>query len=284
MGYFFETSPMEKHIIYSMDKHILLRRIQSDFISRSIYLAHDFKSTLTAVKFDGNIYFAYITTEDTIDLRHVSTSDYILRIKPDEKHRIDDAKLTFFNNNLIVVFSSKETESGMWALDCVVLNDSMYGNTLTINDTSNEAFRTITKGLTNRPKFSLLNTDKHLLINVKNGEKYQLLELKRDLSVFSHDEMKNSIEQQNHLYLDKINKLQEDVNQLQQANLLLMNKISEFSEDNKKLMADLENTKKALTIREAQIESAKKQYNELMDVASKYRDEAIKWRMKLTNR
>ena len=102
------------------------------------------------------------------------------------------------------------------------------------------------------------------------------------MSVFSHDEIKTSMEQQNHLYLDKINKLQENVNQLQQANLLLMNKISELSEDNKKLMNDLENTKKALTIREAQIESAKRQYNELMDVASKYRDEAIKWRMKLT--
>lgn len=41
----------------------------------------------------------------------------------------------------------------------------------------------------------------------------------------------------------------------------------------------LDDTKKALAIREAQIESAKRQYNELMEVATRYRDEAAKWRL-----
>ena len=284
MGYFFETSPTVKHILYSMDKHILLRRIQSDYISRAVYLTQDFKSDLTAVKFDDNIYYAYITTKDTIVIKHISMNDCILRIEPDERHSVCDAQITFFNNNLIVVFSSKETESGLWAVEYVVVTDSLSDRTLTVDATTKETFRYIANGLTYMPQVSLLNTGEHLLISIRNGVSYQLSEFKKDMTVFSHDERWSSMEQQNQLYLDKIKKLQEDIIKLQQANLLLMNKISELSEDNKKLLEDLDNTKKALTIREAQIESAKKQYNELMDVASKYRDEAIKWRMKLTNR
>ena len=41
-----------------------------------------------------------------------------------------------------------------------------------------------------------------------------------------------------------------------------------------------EKAKQEISQRDAIIESAKRQYNELMDTATKYRDEAIKWRGK----
>ena len=47
-----------------------------------------------------------------------------------------------------------------------------------------------------------------------------------------------------------------------------------------KLLHEISRLQKELSIRDTMLESAKHQYNELMETATKYREEAIKWRSK----
>ncbi|MBR1598724.1 MAG: hypothetical protein IJ661_07440 [Lachnospiraceae bacterium] len=171
---------------------------------------------------------------------------------------------------------------------------------------------TILEAIPYRPHFSVLNTNAHLMLDINSDGKDYLWEITSDFKLVSHNDINETLKQQSVWQLDKIGSLQEDVDMLQQASSLMMNKINSLLNENEQLRNEntrlqdegsrlspvikekedklralsdsLNETQKALTIREAQIESAKKQYNELMDVAEKYRDEAIKWRTALMSK
>ena len=65
-------------------------------------------------------------------------------------------------------------------------------------------------------------------------------------------------------------------------NSQLVSKLSLMDENalTDKHLSEISRLQKELSIRDAMLESAKHQYNELMDTATKYREEAIKWRNK----
>lgn len=171
---------------------------------------------------------------------------------------------------------------------------------------------TIIENISYRPHFSVLNTNAHLMLDINSDGKDYLFEITSDFKLVSHNEINDALKQQSVWQLDKISQLKEDIDMLQQASSLMMNKINSLLNENEQLrnkntrlqyesarlspvikekedkirsLSDsLNETQKALTIREAQIESAIKQYNELMDVAERYRDEAVKWRTALMSR
>lgn len=171
---------------------------------------------------------------------------------------------------------------------------------------------TIIENTSYRPHFSVLNTNAHLILDINGDGKDYLWEITSDFKLVSHNEINEALKQQSVWQLDKISQLKEDIDMLQQASSLMMNKINSLLNENEQLRNEnkrlqdegsrlspvikekedkirslsdsLNETQKALTIREAQIESAIKQYNELMDVAERYRDEAIKWRTALMSK
>lgn len=340
MDQIFQTGVNQKHIIYSIDEHIMARRIQADAVSRPSYLANDFSHSLSSTIYNNIIYYSYISTEGVLNLRHIYSSTPLFRLGADASCRYEDVFITTFNNHLILFYCINDLTSPTWDVMYIpspetvnpaepVSNHNPAGHSELAFEhyssvtskplsthyptESDESFsKHIMKGLTHLPHISIFNTEAHLILSIQCADEKHLLELSSDMSIISHDGINDNMEQQSKRHLEKINELQGDIDSLQNASSLMMNKISSLLEENEqlkndhsdlkernsscthmlsekeeeiqKLSASLNETKKALTIREAQIESAAKQYNELMEVASRYRDEAAKWRMKLAVR
>lgn len=301
MDHIFQTGLNQKHVLYTIDNHIIIRRIQSDTMSRPSYLTHDFMSSLSSTIYNDIIYYAYITTEGVLSLRHIYSSVQLFGLTGDDSCRYEQAFITTFNSHLLLFYCINNLSASTWDIKYILSPESA--------PSPESASENVLTGLIYPPTLSVLNTETHLILSIRGTEEKHILELSPELSLISHDEINDNMERQSHRQLERISELQSDVDNLQKASNLMMSKISSLLEENEKLRkeysglkeddnsyaqelaekeekirslsASLNETKKALTIREAQIESAKKQYNELMDVAERYRDEAIKWRMKL---
>lgn len=319
MDHIFQTGHNQKHLLYSMGEHIVLRRIQSKFLPRPTYLAHDFNDKLCGALLDSTIYYAYLTVNDTLSVRSTASEQPLYVFQTDECHHYKQPELTAFHAHIVLLYCVENPLNMSWDVCYAIfpgsreVNSSGFsGNETADALTGDIVFKDIITGLTGKPRLSVLNTDTHLIVDIQEGNENHMWELTSDLSLISHDEIQGTLKQQSIWQLDKIRELTEDMGKLQQASNLMMNKISSLLEENealrkecaslkdeqnkylsklkeqgeklKSMSASLNETNKALTIREAQIESAKQQYNELMDVAQKYRDEAIKWRMKLVAR
>lgn len=315
MDYIFQTTPGQKHMLYSMGDQVVLRRVSSDFISRPVNLTRDYSASLTGVVHNNIIYYAYITKDGTIDVRHVGSNSHIFRVIGDKAHLLYNPVLTSLNKHLILFFCQENSGEHTWSTGYIILDDEMTtpdtSTTYNVDCPSSEDitsdiddagsnmpsnvvhYNHILTAVAYRPVLSVINIDSHLLINVRVKEysKNHIFDLSPDLSLTSYDEINAASKEQSRFQMKRIDELQSNIETLQQAGSNMMNKISSLLQENdalrkkcSSLHEENSNTKKALTIREAQIESAKKQYNELMNVAERYRDEAAKWRMKLTAR
>ena len=304
MDLIIQSGTEHKHMLYSIGEHVVIRRLQSEFISRPTYLAHDFAKDLYGVNTGNTILYSYITINDTLTLKDIYEKTPILQFEADECHRYQQAYMTIFNGYIVLIFCVYDQGSSRWDIKYLTYSQKTAPS---------ESIKTHeAASYDNRPHFSILNTGTHLMIDINAEGEDSLWEITSDLELVSHNEINGTLKQQSIWQLDKIESLQDEVDKLKQASSLMMNKISSLLSENEQLKKDntalkhensvydpalkeheqklselsssLNETKKALTIREAQIESAKKQYNELMDVAQKYRDEAVKWRMALASK
>ena len=214
MDYIIQTDENAKHMIYTMGRHIIMRRLQAESVSQPRLLAGDYSSSLCAVFFDHSIYYAYITVNNSFCVRCTSSH----------------APLLLLDSGSHLLQGKIAEPAGIDDLQPESLNEMENKDTLQSN----------------------LITE----LEKKNTSQSELI---------------NELEKKNTTQAELITNLQEDKDNLQQACNLMMNKISALLEEN-------ESNKKALSIRDSQIESAKSQYNDLMIVAEKYRDEAAKWR------
>ena len=303
MDFIFQTGHNQKHLLYTMGEHIIMRRIQADFLSRPVYLAHDYADHLYGTFLDHNIYYSYITINEELTIKSISSEQPVFQLGADDLHRYVQAQIVSFNGHIILLYTVHNPSDNKWDVRYAVINSPASENI------SSEIYDLLCD-LSCKPVFSVLNTGSHLIINIHSDDNNSLWRLSSDSEFISHDDISDTFKQQTMFRLDKISPIHEDAGKLQQASNLMMNKISSLLDENdnlKKELSDLNEekclyspklseqegklksltdslieTKKALSIREAQIESAKKQYNELMDVAQRYRDEAIKWRMKFS--
>ncbi len=264
MYFIFDLSKDNKLIFYSTGVHIALRRIQTDFISRPTYIAHNHASTLNAAINEHTVYFSYLTTAgrlavgrliihgfdniaaqtltgDNAETQNTTEYNYSARRHQGAAPRNYDLKMMELSADLSEIVSDSTSTS--------IKED---------NRVLQEKLSTYVERL---------KTTEH-----KADESKKLMVIQ---------EQKNEeLEKQCVLHLQRISELEE----FEQQARKYPQKISELEHQLEDIKNKADKLQKALVIREAQIESAKNQYNELMHVAESYRDEAIKWRSRLSAR
>ena len=242
MDYIIQTDENAKHMIYTMGRHIIMRRLQAESVSLPRLLAGDYSSSLCAVFFNHSIYYAYITVNNSFCVRCTSSSAPLLLLESEDEKMPGPADIL------------KSKEYTQQEFNNVPKNNSRaHAELIDEPENRNHSQSELIKELENK--------------NQSQSELIEELENKNQ----SQSELIEELENKNTTQTELITKLQEDKDNLQQACNLMMNKISTLLEEN-------ESNKKALSIRDSQIESAKSQYNDLMIVAEKYRNEAAKWR------
>ena len=286
---------------------MLTRRIQGQLISRPILLSKDYAASLNAVMINDTLYYSYIDINGSLCVRIPSLQEPVFRLDNCENHEYLSPCLTLINKRLVLLFC-----------DCV--NDiKKSGNTvLNDNDSSENKYRiryvispeksnnALTSDLninfSSAVQISIIKTCSDNLICICCDGEFHLLGFADDFSIISYCSDTQNVLKTKDAQIKQIEEKLADTNtliktmkteiankdmQIEAMKNEIVNKDICLETTKTELVgrdSQIETIKKELSIRNAQIESAKIQYNELMDVATRYKDEATKWRMRLASK
>ena len=263
MDLIIQTGLDRKHMLYSTGNQIIMRQLRPEFVSRPTVLVRDFAGELSGAYTEETILYSYITLNGSLILRDISDSTPIIQLNADGCHKYEQAHMTIFKGQIVLIFCSYDPTDNSWAVKYIThspvrntsgnytssaTNENRFSNNVSAptnrdsfsNNVSASANRdslsntspshihtdTIIENISYRPHFSVLNTNAHLILDINSDGKDFLWEITSDFKLVSHNDINETLKQQSVWQLDKIGSLQEDIDMLQQASSLMMNKIN----------------------------------------------------------
>ena len=244
-------------IIYNAGSNIFLRVAHFGGLDRPIVLAADYLCGLTECIYNSSLYYSYINQNGSLILKNIMDTANVLAIDCNYVQEYSNPKLAICNDTLLLFYLKQNPVSDKPSLHCITPDDN---NALPIplpdikkpvNSYSVLAYN----------NFILLCVNEHIYKIEQIGHFKQLARCTAD---------NNSTDNNN---ADNINSNNNNSNN----NDNYIEREKSLTEDfNKKIAA----CQAKINEQSAVIDSITTQYNELMDIARQYRDEAIKWRSK----
>lgn len=240
-------------IIYNAGSNIFLRVAHLGGLDRPIVLATDYLCGLTECIYNSSLYYSYINQNGSLILKNIMDTANILAIDCNYVQEYSNPKLAICNDTLLLFYLKQNPVSDKPSLHCITPDDN---NALPI------PLPDIKKPVNS---YSVLTYNNFILLCV-NERIYKIEQIGyfKQLAICTADN--NSTDNNN---ADSINSNNNNDNYIEREKSL--------TEDfNKKIAA----CQAKINEQSAVIDSITAQYNELMDIARQYRDEAIKWRSK----
>lgn len=244
-------------IIYNAGSNIFLRVAHFGGLDRPIVLATDYLCGLTECIYNSSLYYSYINQNGSLILKNIMDTANILAIDCNYVQEYSNPKLAICNNTLLLFYLKQNPVSDKPSLHCITPDDN---NALPI------PLPDIKKPVNS---YSVLAYNNFILLCV-NEHIYKIEQIGhfKQLAICTDDN--NSTDNNN---ADNINSNNNNSNN----NDNYIEREKSLTEDfNKKIAA----CQAKINEQSAVIDSITTQYNELMDIARQYRDEAIKWRSK----
>mgnify|MGYP000446996199 CR=1 FL=1 len=244
-------------IIYNAGSNIFLRVAHFGGLDRPIVLATDYLCGLTECIYNSSLYYSYINQNGSLILKNIMDTANILAIDCNYVQEYSNPKLAICNNTLLLFYLKQNPVSDKPSLHCITPDDN---NALPI------PLPDIKKPVNS---YSVLAYNNFILLCV-NEHIYKIEQIGhfKLLAICTADN--NSTDNNN---ADNINSNNNNSNN----NDNYIEREKSLTEDfNKKIAA----CQAKINEQSAVIDSITTQYNELMDIARQYRDEAIKWRSK----
>ncbi len=307
MDYIFKTDNNTKQIIYTLGDSVLTRRIQGQLISRPVLLSKDFASSLNAVIMNDTLYYSYIDLSSCLCVKNSLSPAPIYKSDSNDNAGYINPCLAVANGELVLLYC--EGVNDICESDSIISNGNNFGNNtykIRYIVSPEKSNNTLTSGLdisfSSAPLISAINTSSENLFCVCCNSEWHLFGFTSKFDVISYCSDTHSVLAAKDAHINKIeNKLTDQAAQIENLKTKIFDKDSQICTMKDELVkkgsqirnmkdeitdknTQIETIKKELSIRNAQIESAKVQYNELMDVATRYRDEATKWRMRLASK
>ncbi len=257
MGIYHETTPFTGYYLYTNGSQIFLRNQSGDMIGRPIILAKDYQMDFTSIPYNNSIYFAYLNDKNQLILRSTKENGilYHLDAKPDMY--FTSLHLEVFQQKLLLFYGEKKEDTYYIKYVCP------FEDTDAI--TLEQTFRLC-------PKIQCISANTNLILSLSNDNisvSYLIQETLEPLILgcakdFQH--LENPDQQK----------------KLKALNLKYASELSNLHQAIQTLQSKIQLQETTIQKQNAMIESATQQYNELMNVATRYREEAIKWRSKLS--
>ena len=244
-------------IIYNAGSNIFLRVAHFGGLDRPIVLATDYLCGLTECIYNSSLYYSYINQNGSLILKNIMDTANILAIDCNYVQEYSNPKLAICNNTLLLFYLKQNPVSDKPSLHCITPDGN---NALPI------PLPDIKKPVNS---YSVLAYNNFILLCVNEHiYKIEQIGLFKLLAICTADN--NSTDNNN---ADNINSNNNNSNN----NDNYIEREKSLTEDfNKKIAA----CQAKINEQSAVIDSITTQYNELMDIARQYRDEAIKWRSK----
>lgn len=253
MEHIYSTEQNRKLLLYHLNSQIHLRTMSSNTISRPSVLCNDFSRDLTSTIYNGTIYYAYVNTSHSILVKSITEPNTLCKLENMESLEYFQPQILVFNKQLLLFYTIQNPVDNSYSVKCIF-------------PFQNDISFTIPDSFPLLPKLMVFPADDYVFINIYNDFYHKILQMDTRYQCHTLGSRQDFAEEQSEDLRQKIKQLEQ---QIEKQNSVI--------EQQDAFLSEKEN---ALRNQSTMIESAKKQYNELMDVASQYREEAIKWRSK----
>lgn len=242
-------------IIYAAGPNIFLRIAHWGGLERPIVLATDYSHGLNECIYNDTLYYTYVSTDNSLYIRNIMKSQSIYAINGNEIPQYYKPLIEICNASLLFFYLKNNPVTEHYSLHCLSLTDT--------NDQF-EAFPVpLPSCVTNISDYYICKADDKLILYV-NKRVFLIEEIGHIIELNAKGDIRKSIE----------NDYEQQISELKSKYTSEINNINELN--HKKIAA----CQSKIDEQAAVINSIKTQYNELMNVACQYRDEAIKWRSK----
>ncbi len=285
MSYLYETASGQGFFIYKNQNEIILRKKEGHQFYLPVVMVRDYKSGLNDTVYNSAIYYTYINENGAIVVRSVLEYVFPFERQAGESVSYDAPKLVAFYGRLILFYMEKNTSDGE-------AHYRLHG--ILPYESQREIFNVDLRN--KETQFKLVCLNERLLVSVENEKGYVLYEIASDLQVVAHGKIERLYK-----YDDRISERNYE-EEASDEEIGIRKNANDNNEKNKMETTGGENTdtgadkeqelamlkssileqQKEIDFYKSQIESAKRQYQELMQVAEQYRQEANHWSRKFT--
>ena len=253
MEHIYTTEQNQKLLLYYVNNQIHLRTMNRENISRPNVLCSDYARDLTSTICNGTIYYAYVSTEHSLLVKSITENGSLFRLAHTDSLEYFQPQILVFNKQLLLFYVMQNPVDHSYSVKCVF-------------PFQQEVHVTIPDSFPILPKVAVFPADDYVFINIYNDFFHKILKMDAQYQCSVLGNREDFEEERNEMHAQEMDALNGTMDKLKED---LHIKETQLIERDKLLRSQ-----------NAMIESAKKQYNELMDVASQYREEAIKWRSK----
>lgn len=275
MGNVYAVDTQQNLIIYSAGNNICLRSSVGENLSRPIVLCNDFSSDLSDIVYNNTIYYVYQNTNQDIILRSVIEQDDLYKISSHSTPDCFHPQIAAIQKTLILFYFVKNPVDNRYRLKSLLpfqpeqkflLPETLFASKTSSSASGEAVFNAL-------PVLRILSAGTSLLVH---------LSLDTENFIFSINE---SLQCDRLIpeYAAPIEELAQYKEENRQKQDMLSSLQAELDK-NKNLLAETQiqiaELQSSLNGRDQLIQSIRRQYEELMDTAMKYREEAAKWHQK----
>ncbi len=239
MGNIFAAGAEKSLVIYAQNNTIYLLMTTGEAPCQPGILTDDFQSGLSEAIYRKTLYYAYLNTQNELVIKSILDVGNLFILPTTDAFLYKTPHLVLFQEKLILLYMIQNPLDNRYALKMLLpFETESDSHPIPLPDIS---FSTL-------PAIKSFPTENNLFLQLYTEDQCYFLSLSGDYKVTIY----------------------EDVSPYKQNLQLLSNKVAI-------LEPQIEQKNIVVQSQEATISSIKNQYNELMDTAIKYREEARKW-------
>lgn len=311
MGNVYSLDTERNLILYRAGTSLYIRSTSGENMTQPVTLCNDYRDSLTDTAYNGTVYYAYRSTKQDLVVRSITDLQKIYLISSREIPDCHDPRLVTFREELVLFYTTKSPLNNAYYLKAVFplkpeirirLPETAFPGALNLGILVMADRLIVSVVAQKKELLFLLNHDFEPVICPQDSPalKAQLDEATAKL----HDMQQKLNDSSAKLHdtqqkLDdssaKLHDIQQKLNTTSDALLNTKQKFSTASEElaqTKNSLADAQLLSKELKTQNAKleaelhaqaqshnetIESIRAQYNELMETATRYREEAVRW-------
>lgn len=267
---------------------LFLYPVQSHRPGRPLLLCSGYKNGLAGCCCDGNTYYTYINKENALLLRRLFDPSVLLKIDSTDYVSCLAPQLISFHNTLLLFYFEYEAEQKLYRLKLYLPFSSLQPN---LPDTLASACSVL-------PGLHVHTTAQYLYLILTTEATSVAYRYSASVSfepLFSEEEVvsvlrlpweseKKQLEQTILQSVQLTGQQQALLTEKEQKLHTMEARLAELSSEAEQTNTSLRETAQTLAHTSLLLERAKTQYAELMQVAEQYRQEAMKWYEKFTDR
>ncbi len=294
-------------LLSASENSLFAHPIQNERLGHPILLCSNYKNGLSGCFYNKALYYTYINKDNALLVRRLHASGILFRLDSTDTVTYSNPQLIVFNNALYLFYIEEEAGSyrlKMWQFfpdTELSLPDSLRAPfptppLLSLQTTEHSLYLFLTTGTTDlsyryspNTSFEPLCSEDELLSGLRLPWEAEKTQLEQTILQAIHlsEQQQNLLTEKEHNLKHSEARISELTSEAQRTSTLLsetaqelqitQTQLKECEESRQQTLHTLDHTSLLL-------ERAKAQYNELMQVAEQYRQEAMKWYGKFTDR